>query len=125
MSWPSNWLLTKVVVLLEVEISTANIMQRLHSSDEDLYSMPQEDLAEAFGTPPTRNNSIKPLRKMSSEHCHALPDTVMSIPILWIGSCCHPAAGKKTKKLEKEGTLAQKNKQVRALEHLLLAHAFC
>ena len=48
-------------------------MQRLHSSDEDLYNMPQEDLAEAFGTPPTRNNSIKPLRKLSGEYFYALP----------------------------------------------------
>ena len=42
-------------------------MQRLPSSDEDVYDMPQVDLAEAFGTPPTRNNSIKPLRKLTGK----------------------------------------------------------
>ncbi|KAL0044448.1 hypothetical protein WJX82_007178 [Trebouxia sp. C0006] len=59
-------------------------MERLHSSEEDLFNLPQDDLAEAFGTPPTRNNSIKPLRKLSS---------------------------KKSKKMEREGTQAQKDKQ--------------
>ncbi|KAL3148740.1 hypothetical protein ABBQ38_014151 [Trebouxia sp. C0009 RCD-2024] len=60
-------------------------MQQLHFAEEDLCSMPQDDLAEAYGTPPTRHNSIKPIRKLS---------------------------GRKNKKAEKEGTQAQKNKQV-------------
>ena len=60
-------------------------MQRLHSSGEDLYNMPQEDLAEAFGTPPTRNNSIKPLRKLSGEYFYALPTRTQNKFVLIAG----------------------------------------
>lgn len=39
----------------------------LNSSEEDPADVEHADLAEAFGTPPTRLNSIKPLRKLSSK----------------------------------------------------------
>ena len=70
MSQPSTWLLTKAVHALDLDIRN---MQQLHSSDEDLSTTPQEDLAEAYGTPPTRTNSIKPLRKLSGEKSPTLP----------------------------------------------------
>lgn len=75
--------------------------------------MPQEDLAEAYGTPPTRNNSMKPLRKLSGENSPTLLHKAYYIllrRILLDASCSW--TGRKTKKMEKEGTQAQKNKQV-------------
>ena len=81
-------------------------MQQLHSSEEDLCRMPQEGHAEAYGTPPTRNNNIKPLRKLSG---------TKSYTAAYVASTCDEGlylAGRKTKKAEKEGTQAQMNKQV-------------
>ena len=52
--------------------------------------MPQEDLAEAYGTPPTRNNSIKPLRKLSGRESNTLPHKacyILSRRILLDNSC--------------------------------------
>ena len=110
MSRPPIWLLTKAVHALDLDIRN---MQQLHSSEEDLSTMPQEDLAEAYGTPPTRNNSIKPLRKLSGKECNTLPHNAsyMLRHTITRRYLLFPT-GRKTKKLEKEGTQAQKNKQV-------------
>jgi len=70
-------------------ILTSSGMERLHSSEEDLFNLPQDDLAEAFGTPPTRNNSIKPLRKLSSELFYALPKQLNFAPLYPQGHRLH------------------------------------
>ena len=44
--------------------------ENVNSSEEDPADAEHADLAEAFGTPPTRLNSIKPLRKLASKSYH-------------------------------------------------------
>ena len=48
-----------------------------HSSEEDPADIERAELAEVYGTPPTRLNSIKPLRKLASKfpYRHILQDT--------------------------------------------------
>ena len=74
---------------LTTGILTSSGMEGLHSSEEDLINLPQDDLAEAFGTPPTRNNSIKPLRKLSSELFCALPKQLNFAPLYPHGHSLH------------------------------------
>ena len=86
-------------------------MEGLHFVEEDMFNLPQDDLAEAFGTPPTRNNSIKPLRKVSGEQSYALPPNLEFVRVAINVPAASVLAGKKSKKMEREGTQAQKNKQ--------------
>lgn len=44
-------------------------LKDVHSSEEDPADIERAELAEAYGTPPTRLNSIKPLRKLASKCC--------------------------------------------------------
>ena len=41
--------------------------ETVHSSEEDPCDIERAELAEAYGTPPTRLNAIKPLRKLASK----------------------------------------------------------
>ena len=51
----------------------------VHSSEEDPCDIESAELAETYGTPPTRLNSIKPLRKLASEFSRSIQSQIDSL----------------------------------------------